>query len=233
MNEVNSKVAAWTEQFSAFKKENQHLVSDIKRAVEDHLDAVEDILDDCADDLKSALAAESANSAGDDAEAQELAISEAEGWVCDHVSNGSFEDRIAAVLWHAGPAAGEATLRKCIPSSSDTVTMRLTLDVTYALHGERPADVMATLQNRCELAIGDGMLTGDLRAVVDAHSMTVAIQPSALSEDEVAAFMLQRIENGCLALEDIPTRLVKYGLMDPQSFTAEMRERMATSEADQ
>ncbi|MDI9689724.1 hypothetical protein [Burkholderia cenocepacia] len=47
-----------------------------------------------------------------------------------------------------------------------------------------------------------------------------------LSEDEVAAFMRRRLENGDLAAEDIPVRLARYGLMQPQAFIEEMRERM-------
>jgi hypothetical protein len=48
----------------------------------------------------------------------------------------------------------------------------------------------------------------------------------SLSEEEIADFMLQRIESGDLALEDIPVRLARYGLMEPSAFVAEMRERM-------
>lgn len=51
-------------------------------------------------------------------------------------------------------------------------------------------------------------------------------EPPALDEDQLAAFMLQRIENGDLGLEDIPVRLARYGLMEPEDFVAEMQERM-------
>lgn len=50
--------------------------------------------------------------------------------------------------------------------------------------------------------------------------------PAELDEDEIADFMLQRIEDGNLALEDIPVRLARYGLMNPEQFCAEMQERM-------
>lgn len=49
---------------------------------------------------------------------------------------------------------------------------------------------------------------------------------SDMPENEIAEFMLRRIENGDLALEDIPVRLAQYGLMDPVDFVDEMRERM-------
>lgn len=52
------------------------------------------------------------------------------------------------------------------------------------------------------------------------------------SEDELAAFMRRRLENGELAAEDIPVRLARYGLMQPQSFVEEMCERMELESED-
>ena len=54
----------------------------------------------------------------------------------------------------------------------------------------------------------------------------------SMSEDELADFMLKRIENGQLELEDIPVRLARYGLMEPQQFMDEMRERMESEDND-
>lgn len=51
--------------------------------------------------------------------------------------------------------------------------------------------------------------------------------PFLLPEDEIAEFMRRRIEDGELAAEDIPVRLARFGLMDPQQFRAEMAERIA------
>ncbi|MHB1666095.1 hypothetical protein [Thiomonas sp.] len=45
-------------------------------------------------------------------------------------------------------------------------------------------------------------------------------------EETLAQFMQDRIENGALALEDLPVRLVRYGLMRRDDFLAEMQERM-------
>jgi hypothetical protein len=55
---------------------------------------------------------------------------------------------------------------------------------------------------------------------------TARLDVELLSEDELAAFMRRRLENGELAAEDIPLRLARYGLMQPQTFVEEMRERM-------
>lgn len=52
------------------------------------------------------------------------------------------------------------------------------------------------------------------------------------SEEDLVEFMLQRIEGGALPLKDIPLRLVRYGLMEPSDFVAEMRERMDMAKGD-
>lgn len=70
-------------------------------------------------------------------------------------------------------------------------------------------------------------------SVIDAEILGSA-QPgdpdaaAALSEDEITGFMRRRIENGELAVEDIPVRIARYGLMQPLAFAEEMRERMAS-----
>lgn len=57
--------------------------------------------------------------------------------------------------------------------------------------------------------------------------------PAPLTEGELADFMRQRIDNGEWDLEyDIPGRLARYGLMEPLSFIAEMRERMEMANED-
>ena len=113
----------------------------------------------------------------------------------------------------------------------EPVKVRLTLDVTYSLNGENATEMVGRLRKMCERAIGEGMLTGETDAEAEEYSMDAAIQPEPLSEDELADFMLQRIENGDLALEDIPVRLARYGLMEPNAFVHEMRERMELEKA--
>lgn len=49
-------------------------------------------------------------------------------------------------------------------------------------------------------------------------------------EAEISAFMRERIEDGNLEAGDIPVRLARYGLMLPELFIDEMRERMASAE---
>jgi len=115
---------------------------------------------------------------------------------------------------------------------TETIKVRLTLDVTYDLNGENATEMVGRLRRMCARAIGEGMLTGETDAEVDEYSMDAVIQHVPLSEDELANFMLQRIENGDLALEDIPVRLARYGLMEPNAFINEMRERMEMAKED-
>ncbi|WP_458729655.1 hypothetical protein [Pseudomonas brenneri] len=115
-------------------------------------------------------------------------------------------------------------------AAPDVVQVRLTLDVTYVLNGEDSDDILIRLNKRCERAIGDGLLTGETDAEVDAWSIDVSHPRSEgeneALETEIASFMRQRIEDGNLDAEDIAVRLARYGLMGPEAFLAEMRERM-------
>ena len=62
--------------------------------------------------------------------------------------------------------------------------------------------------------------------------MTVTPSSEKPDEDEIADFMLRRIENGDLLVEDIPSRLARYGIMDSVAFRSEMQERMALAETE-
>lgn len=113
--------------------------------------------------------------------------------------------------------------------SMDTADVRLTLDVTYVLNEESAMGMAELLRRMCRRAIGDGMLTGETGAEVDEYSLDVVMLPEPLSEDELASFMRQRIVNGDWALDDIPVRMARYGLMEPYAFVDEMRERMESA----
>ena len=116
---------------------------------------------------------------------------------------------------------------------TENVKVRMTLDVTYALNGENAVEMISRLRKMCERAIGEGMLTGETAAEVEEYSMDAVIPPEPLSEEQLSAFMLKRIENGQIHLGDIPVRLARYGLMERNAFMDEMRERMTSAENDQ
>ncbi len=107
---------------------------------------------------------------------------------------------------------------------------RLILDVTYNLNGDSAQEMSQRLQRAAAQAIGEGLLTGSASAEVGMYTIQVAETPPPLSEEDLAAFMLKRIEDGHLELGDIPVRLARYGLQEPGDFVSEMRERMVMSE---
>lgn len=114
-------------------------------------------------------------------------------------------------------------------TDQDTVSVRVAIDVTYALNGERAVDLVARLQAVLEQAMGNGLLSGETEATVDARELSITIVPEPFAEEELAQFMAERIDNGSLELTDIPNRLARYGLMDPHAFINEMRERQEIS----
>ncbi|WP_265304482.1 hypothetical protein [Verminephrobacter eiseniae] len=158
------------------------------------------------------------------------------GWeIFDHVSRFSYQETQTFklplsighdtrwVLWE-GANAGYGG------PPAETVRVRLTFDITYSLNGERATEMVDRLRNMCERAIGEGMLTGESAAEVDEYAMDAVVLPEPLSEDALTDFLRQRVENGDLALDDLPLRLARYGLMEPAAFVDEMRERMASAQ---
>lgn len=115
-------------------------------------------------------------------------------------------------------------------TNDQTLSARLTLDVSYQLNGVPPEEMRRLLNSLVERAVGEGLLTGHTAATVEEYSMSVVMLPEPLDEDELTDLMAQRIDNGQISLEDIPNRLAKYGLMEPHSFVEEMRERMQSAE---
>ena len=119
-------------------------------------------------------------------------------------------------------------------ATSETVKARMTLDVTCLLDDEAASEVLARLQRMWVRAIGERLLIDETAAKVDVWSIEVTELPSATNSDaleaEIAAFMQQRIGDGNLCAEDIPLRLASYGLMAPEDFIDEMRERMGMAD---
>lgn len=107
-----------------------------------------------------------------------------------------------------------------------TQTVRLILDVTYQLNGESINTMEGNLNRMVDNAIAEEMLTGSTEAVINDYSLDIGVYPESINEDHLVKHMLESIESGNLALEDIPLRLARYGLMEPAAFIDEMRERM-------
>jgi hypothetical protein len=116
--------------------------------------------------------------------------------------------------------------------TTDTIRVRLTLDVTYVLNGEDPDGLLSHLHRQCMRAIGDGLLNGGSDAQVEQYAIDETVLPEPVPDDAISEYLNRRIADGDLSLEDIPDRLVCYGLMEPHAFIAEMRERMGLTDTD-
>lgn len=115
---------------------------------------------------------------------------------------------------------------------SETKTLRLTLDVSYTPNGESIDELVRRLERVVARSVGEGMLTGDTAAEVETWTAKVVETEPPIDEDELAAFMSRRIEDGEWRLEDISVRLARYGQMESTAFIAEMRERMQLATQD-
>lgn len=115
-------------------------------------------------------------------------------------------------------------------TNDQTVTARLTFDVSYLPNGVSLDVLTDMLKQVATRAIEEGMVSGHTDAEVADYKISVVALPEPLSEEAIARLMSHRIENGDLALEDIPNRLAKFGLMEPHNFVAEMRERIELAE---
>ena len=79
-----------------------------------------------------------------------------------------------------------------------TKALRVVLDVEFELDGETIDDIQSLLERNLQNAIGNGLLTGSTGALVERFAMTVTPSSEKPDEDEIADFMLRRIENGDL-----------------------------------
>jgi hypothetical protein len=85
-------------------------------------------------------------------------------------------------------------------------------DFRYRIRTDRPAPQSGNIEK---------LVYGRQGSIVPLDRMSV----SASVEMFVTALLSQRIADGEIAGEDIASRMARYGLMDPQAFLAEMRER--------
>lgn len=116
-------------------------------------------------------------------------------------------------------------------AGSETVRLRLTLDVTYSLNGESADSLAELLRDLVQRAVGNGLLTGDTACEVEEYSMEARTYPQ-VSEEEIADYWAMQVEDGQVRPSYFGEMVARCGLTDPADFAAEMRERidMASSE---
>lgn len=107
--------------------------------------------------------------------------------------------------------------------------LRLTLDLQYEPGAPMPSDRLATLVRQFQQALAAGLQGASHHSIADNGDSELRLKqrPAPLTEAKLANFMRYRLENGDLTLNDLPTRLARYGLMEPDAFVEEMSERLA------
>ena len=111
-----------------------------------------------------------------------------------------------------------------------TARLRIVIDADIALFGTTVNALTENLQQQIDNLVRNGAITGSSEAELNAWGTQITVRPEPLSEKVLADFMQQRIENGDLHPEDLSVRLARFGLMDPDAFIVEMRERMENNE---
>lgn len=117
-------------------------------------------------------------------------------------------------------------------TTQETMKLRLILDVTYTPNGASEEHLLQNLHDLTMNQIHAGGLTSDSEAEVEDYLIITSKHPETLSEDEVISMISDRIDNGLIDEDDIPTLMGRYGLMEPGNFVEEMLERKKIDDED-
>lgn len=117
-------------------------------------------------------------------------------------------------------------------TTQETVTLRLTLDVTYTMNGVTEEYLLDNLHDLAMTGIGNGGLTASSEAEVDVYSILTSKQPAPMPEEDAIAIIGERVARGLVSEEDIPVLMARYGLMEPGHFIEELMERKALEDED-
>jgi hypothetical protein len=119
------------------------------------------------------------------------------------------------------------------------ITMEVEGGAIVDCTANQPVDVMILDHDLDEpvvkvLAVGRPEVQRAARESVDRRRLNseTSDDTAQFGEEQIAELMLARIESGDLALEDIPKRLARFGLMNPADFLAEMQERWEHQQAE-
>lgn len=107
-------------------------------------------------------------------------------------------------------------------------SIRLTLDVSYKLQGTPLTEVVDNLQHEVSRALSMGLLYYGLSPVeVSEYSLTVVPLSEPVPEAKAQNYFKELLARGKLSLDDVPHQLVRFGLMEPEAFHAELKAAVA------
>jgi len=105
-------IAAFERDLARTRSRAAPLIDTLSRALENSGDVSDEFYWTQIDDLKGHLGEECANACSGDLQDQDDAISDAENWVADNISNADHETWVAAVLTLQGDEEGERIIRE-------------------------------------------------------------------------------------------------------------------------
>ena len=108
--------------------------------------------------------------------------------------------------------------------------IRIVLDVSCAGSVSPAETVHVSVKNRIRSALNKEFQLVRLGPTISLEAIRTH-QAAVCSPNKIEALLRTRIEDGDLSVEDIPSRLTRYGMMDPDEFVSEMRERMDMAES--
>ena len=114
-------------------------------------------------------------------------------------------------------------------SNQEQMHVSYTLTAVINTNGEDPDFIGQRMNSAFAHAVGNGALTSDTEAEVDTHSANVHVltpQAASLDEDQITKWISQQIEDGHMALENLPLMMARYALADPAQMREEFAERM-------
>lgn len=106
---VDRIVAGFSSELEKILLDNESFINEASARLDIFDEKVEEMRDEAIDGLKSALGANASNEFEDEAD-QDEAISMAEEWVADNISNAGFEKVLASILWAEGLEKGCAVI---------------------------------------------------------------------------------------------------------------------------
>lgn len=111
---------------------------------------------------------------------------------------------------------------------TDVGRVKITLDVSYRLNGASLNEVIEHLNNEVGRAIGMGLLYYGFAPVeVPQYALTITPVGPAVREPDARGYLNRLLDAGSLTNDDISHQMVRFGLMEPEAFSAELLSAIA------
>lgn len=126
-----------------------------------------------------------------------------------------------------------------MPNTTPTqklVHVQLAINIAFDANGEDPKWLRDNAESAVRREFGNGGITGGSDAVVEEYDVDAQLLSSDafdLDEAELSTWLSDQIEDGHIALGDIPNLMARFALASPAAMRQEMVERMEQGKDDQ